>query len=286
LSSIQRIVVLMSTNYAGSHLLSHLLGAHPQCLGVGEIHRYAQLLNDHADASVITEYANNPVYVGLDRLPESQWHEEIGRRANVDVIVDNSKKVKWLDQIRKNPNYDIKLVHLVRDPRALVARWLNTYTEARQRRTQRLRVAKRMPRHALEVLRGSWETVFLYKWLRENMQVNQFLIDSELSYVRVTYRDLAFSTEETLAMLMPELGLEFEAAQLRFGESDTLGTTKIDHAETVSRSEIKPDLKWQQQLSPEAQGFIEGHSAVTEFLQTLGLKFVSDGLTSTIERRK
>jgi hypothetical protein len=279
-SSIQRIVVVMSTNYAGSHLLSHLLSAHPHCVGVGEIHRYSQLLNDRADAPVIAEYVNNPIYAELDQLPESRWHEEIGRRSGARVIVDNSKKVKWLSQIRKNSNYDIKLVHLVRDPRALVARWLNTYTDGRARRIQRLRVAKRMPKHALEVLRGGWEVVFIYKWLRENIQVNRFLLDSDLQYSRVTYRDLAFATEETLQGLMPELGLEFDSTQLRFGESDTLGTTKIDHEKTVRRSEIKPDLKWQQQLEPQTLKLIETHGPLLEFLRSLDLEFVADGLSS------
>ena len=279
MSSIQRIVLVMSTNYAGSHLLSHLLSAHPLCIGVGEIHRYSQLLNELPDAPVIAEYANNPIYIGLDRIPTTHWHEEIGRRSGAQVIVDNSKKVKWLNQIKQNPNYDIKLVHLVRDPRALVSRWLNTYTGASERRTQRLRVAKRMPRHAFEVLRGNWETVFLYKWLRENRQVHKFLLNSKLQYTRVTYHDLVFSTEATLLKLMPEVDLAFDNAQLRFGESETLGTTKIGHAKTVNRSEIKPDLKWQRQLSLDARVLIETHVQLLRFLRSLELEFVTDGLT-------
>ena len=282
MSSIQRIVVVMSTNYAGSHLLSHLLSAHPKCFGVGEIHRYSQLLDDHSTAPVVAEYANNPIYRGLDRVPVMHWHSEIGRRIDPDhppVIVDNSKKVKWLNKIRVNESYDIRLVHLLRDPRALVARWLNTYTDKSKRRVQRLRVAKRMPRHSPEILTGNWETVFIYKWLRENMQVREFVETSGFKYARVTYRDLAFDAEETLHKLMPTLDLMFDPAQLRFGESDTLGTTKVDHAESVSRSEIKPDLKWQGQLSTESRQEIESHRVLNEFLKSVSLSFADDGLT-------
>lgn len=282
MSSIQRIVVVMSTNYAGSHLLSHLLSAHPGCFGVGEIHRYSQLLDDRSEAPVIAEYANNPIYRGLDRLPVTNWHAEIGRRAepeNPPVLVDNSKKVKWLNKIRKNPDYDIRLVHLLRDPRALVARWLNTYPDGRKKRRQRLRVAKRMPRHSAEILTGNWETVFIYKWLRENLQVNEFVTSSGLTHARVTYRDLAFDAETTLKELMPVLDMTFDPAQLRFGESDTLGTVKTDHADTVGRSEIKPDLKWQSQLGDDAKALIENHPVLNRFLDSVDLAFDDRGLT-------
>ena len=282
MSSIQRIVVVMSTNYAGSHLLSHLLSAHPKCFGVGEIHRYSQLLDDQSTAPVVAEYANNPIYRGLDRVPVAHWHSEIGRRIDAEnppVIVDNSKKVKWLNKIRGNPNYDIRLVHLLRDPRALVARWFNTYTDKSKRRVQRFRVAKRMPRYSPEILTGNWETVFIYKWLRENIQVHEFVEASGFKFARVTYRDLAFEAEDTLHRLMPTLDLMFDPAQLRFGESDTLGTTKVDHAETVSRSEIKPDLKWQTQLSPESRSQVEEHRVLNDFLNKLDLGFADNGLT-------
>ena len=272
----------MSTNYAGSHLLSHLLSAHPDCFGVGEIHRYSQLLDDSSSAPVVAEYANNPVFRGLDRVPVVHWHSEIGRRVGAEtppVIIDNSKKVKWLNKIKGNPDYDIRLVHLLRDPRALVSRWLNTYTDKQKRRVQRMRVAKRMPRYSPQILTGSWETVFVYKWLRENKQVHEFVQSSGFKYARVTYRDLAFDTETTLRSMMPTFDLMFDEAQLRFGESDTLGTTKVDHAESVSRSEIKPDLKWQSQLSEESRAQVEAHPVLNEFLAGLGLTLDEKGLT-------
>ena len=277
----------MSTNYAGSHLLSHMLSAHPDCYGVGEIHRFSELLEDHAEAPVIAQYANNPVYRGLDRLDVHTWHEEIGRRVDAEnppVLVDNSKKVKWLRRIQENPHYDIRLVHLLRDPRALVARWLRTYTDASKLRVQRIRVAKRMPRHSLEVLTGNWETVFIYKWLRENRQVHEFVKTSGLPHAQVTYRDLAFAADDTLRALMPELGLAFAPEQLRFGESETLGTTKQEHAASVQRSEVKPDLRWQKELSPESQAQITEHPVLNHFLARLGLTFDGQGLTALTSR--
>ena len=286
--SIQRIVVVMSTNYAGSHLLSHLLSAHPDAFGVGELHRYHTLIDDDVNAPVIAEYTENPIYEGLAEHSIDQWHRTIGTRVAaagargdswLPVIVDNSKKVKWVEQIAHADHNEICLVHLVRDPRALVARWLNTYTTRQRRRTQRLRIARRMPGSAFKVLRGSWETVFTYKWLRENLQIADFLARSPVPSATVTYRDLAFEAESALGWLMPKLNMTFDEAQLRFGESDTLGTTKTAHAESVSRSEIKPDLKWQNQLSDQAQEAIINNPDVQAFLQRLSLEGVADGLT-------
>ena len=275
--------MVLSTNYAGSHLLSPLVSAHPACLGVGELHRYSQLLDGDEKAPVVAEYASNPLYTGLDELPVANWHAEIGRRVGGNspvVIVDNSKKVKWLNLIRKNPDYEIVLVHLLRDPRALVMRWLNTYTSAASRRTQRLRVARRMPKHSLKIMFGSWETVFVYKWLRENLQIARCLEASGCDFARVTYRDMAFAAERTLQRLMPELGLAFDPVQLRFGESETLGTIKTQHEGTVRRSEIKPDLLWRDQLSASALLDIESNKTLQGYLDSVGLELVGDGLTA------
>ena len=275
--------MVLSTNFAGSHLLSHLVSAHPACLGVGELHRYSQLLDGDEKAPVVAEYAANPLYAGLDELPVAHWHAQIGRRVGGNlpvVIVDNSKKVKWFNLIRKNPDYEIVLVHLLRDPRALVMRWLNTYTSAGSRRTQRLRVARRMPEHSLKIMFGSWETVFLYKWLRENLQIARCLEASGCDFIRVTYRDMAFAAERTLQRLMPALGLAFDPVQLRFGESETLGTIKTQHKDTVRRSEIKPDLLWRDQVSASALLEIESNKTLQGYLHSVGLELVQDGLTA------
>ena len=278
------VVVLLGTNYSGSHLLSHLLSAHSKCLGVGELHRYQQLLGGQDSAPVVSEYTSQPIYQGLDQIPVEQWHSTLSARAaedrggQVPVIIDNSKKVRWVERIAANPRYDVRLVHLVRDPRALVLRWLNTYETPARRRTQRLRVARRMWLRAPRILSGDWATVFTYKWLRENRQINDFIASRRLPSARISYHDVVFDTEPSLRRLMPQIGLEYESGQLQFGDSANLGTTKTAHAASVQRSEIKPDVKWRTQLDPGIVARIEANADVGRFLSELGLAFADNGL--------
>ncbi len=281
-----RVVILLGTNFSGSHLLSHLLSAHSQCLGVGEIHRFQKLLESGGEAPVVSEYNSDPLFDGLAAEPVENWHEILLQRiaARLElaepVIIDNSKKVEWAVRIAKNSNLDIRFVHLVRDPRALVLRWLKTYETPRQQRRQRLRVARRMPARAPRILAGDLVTVYIYKWLRANRQILSYLKRVGNSSTLVTYHDMVFDTRQMLERLMPELGLDFEPGQLRFGEGTNFGTMKTAHAESVRRSEIRPDMKWQHDLPVDAIRAIETDADIGGYLAEQGLRFSPDGLVA------
>jgi len=283
-SNTNRVVILLGTNYCGSHLLSHLLSAHSQCFGVGEIHRYEQLADGAPTAPVVSEYKASPLFAGLDDLPVTAWHKTVIARyaqhsgiAN-PVLIDNSKKVRWVKRLADAEDLQIHLVHLIRDPRALVLRWLNTYDSDKRRRRQRMRVAKRMPARAARILTGDWTTVFIYKWLRENRQIRNFIASQTYPHALVTYHDMVFDTQGMLAQLMPQLGLSYEAGQLRFGEGNTLGTTKAAHAQAVKKSEIRPDIKWHTQLDAGAAAAVVANRDVKNFLAGLGLQCGEKGL--------
>jgi len=281
-----RIVILLGTNFSGSHLLSHLLSAHPRCLGVGEIHRFQQLLGTGSDAPVVAQYNSDPLFDGLVNEPVETWHgillTRFANRFAVDdpVVVDNSKKVDWAERISRNSSYDIRFVHLVRDPRALVLRWLKTYDTPRLQRRQRLRIAKRTVSRALPILRSDIVTAYIYKWLRENQQIAGYLAKPDRQASLVTYHDMVFNTEPMLRRLMPDLGLEFDSAQLRFGEGTNFGTRKTAHTEAVARSEIRPDVKWQSELTAAAIETIETNPDIGRFIEASGLRFDQNGLVS------
>jgi len=280
------VVIVLGTNYSRSHLLSHLLGAHSACCGVGELHRYEQLMEGGGDAPVVSEY-NSPLFEGLIEQPIQSWYGILADRfaeqqgVSAPVIVDNSKKVDWVKRIAQSENIDLRLVHLIRDPRALVLRWLKTYDTDKRRRTQRLRVAKRMPFRAAQVLAGDVANVFVYKWLRANRQISQFMVQSKHTHALVTYHDIVFETEATLARLMPLLGLVYEPDQLQFGEASNFGTTKVAHADAVRHSEIRPDLKWQTQLDQAAAQKVAENSDVQSYLRDLGLELAPDGIVQS-----
>ena len=67
-SANNRVVILLGTNYSGSHLLSHLLSAHSACIGVGELHRYEHLLKGDENEPVAAEYGSSPLFAGLNEM--------------------------------------------------------------------------------------------------------------------------------------------------------------------------------------------------------------------------
>ena len=235
---------------------------------------------------MVAQYESDPLFEGLVDEKVERWHQILLQRYREQrgiedpVVVDNSKKVEWAKRIASNSNYDVRYVHLIRDPRALVLRWLNTYDTAKLERRQRVRVAKRMPARALHILTGDLATVYLYKWLRANRQISRYLGRSNRASTVVTYHDMVFDTERMLSRLMPELGLAFDPAQLRFGEGASFGTRKVAHADTVQRSEIRPDVRWRMELPSTAIELVETNADIIHYLSRTGLAFAENGLVA------
>lgn len=274
------VVFILATNYSGSHLLAQLLAAHPACAGVGELHNYAKFRERGSHSgNVVDDYTDHPAFAGLTDLPVDHWHERLLDRLGTDHpglthLVDNSKRPAWARRFRSTNAYH---VHLLRDPRAMVSRWLRTYDTARAVHSQRNRVLRRRPwllgRLADPV------AVYLEKWLLANRAITKFL--QHRRGALVTYRDLAVAPQATLAALMPHLDLAFNAAQLRYGEAAaSLGTRKRDYLDASRASAISIDLRWRDHLQHTQRLHIERHRGIRRYLEELGLQWTDDGLTA------
>lgn len=280
-----KVVFILSTNYAGSHLLTQLLGAHPRCRSIGELHNYRKY-QDRPDErhSVVNDFAVNPWFAGLDSLSQMEWHQQVlqtiqSEQGEVNCLVDNSKKPDWAARFVNHSGIDARFVHLIRDPRALVRRWERTYETEEAKRSQRRRLARSSPRYLLKAFTATEQEIYLYKWLRSNQEISAFLARTGQTENVVTYRDLAVDTDNALRRLMPQLGLEFAASQLAFGEVEHKGTLKKEYLEQSRRSEISLDLRWQGELPRAQQQMIESNKDVACYLARLGLKLTADGLT-------
>lgn len=280
-----KVVFILSTNYAGSHLLTQLLGAHPQCRSIGELHNYRKYQDRPDDRhSVVNDFAVNPWFAGLDSLPQQQWHPQIlktiqAEQPDVCCLVDNSKKADWASKFVGHAEIDARFIHLIRDPRALVRRWEKTYDSADAKRSQRRRLVRANPRYLLKAFTGSEHEIYLYKWLQANQEITSFLARTGQSANVVTYRDLAADTEQALQRLMPQLGLDYAVSQLAFGEVEHRGTLKKEYLEQSKRSEIRLDMRWLQELPEKAQEMIAENRDVQRYLSELGLHLRPDGLS-------
>lgn len=274
------VIFVLSTNYAGSHLLSQLLAAHSRCAGVGELHNYDKFRGRGSrSGNVVDDYRDHPAFADLNGRPVSDWHRLIGERLAAERpglthLVDNSKRPDWA---RRCAVIGDAYVHLLRDPRALVSRWLATYDTAQTLAAQRRRVLRRNP---WLMLRGPGAVdVLAGKWLAANRRIDRFL-RRRGPQVRLTYLDLARQPAATLQGAMPPLGLEFEPGQLDYGSADgALGTRKRDYLAASRESRIEVDLRWQQALDPVDRATVENHRAIRRYLAGHGLTLTADGLT-------
>lgn len=274
-----QVVFILSTNYAGSHLLSHLLAAHSRCAAVGELHNYRKFRERGSrSGNVENDYLDHPAFAGLDALPVRRWHQEIYDRLksgqpDLACLIDNSKRPGWA---RRFPAETARPLHLLRDPRALVSRWLRTDGTGLEVRRQRRRMLRRRPWNL--AMPADAVTTYLQKWLITNQVISRFL--GPLAPVNlVTYLDLAGQTGPTLETLMPTLGLTFEAGQLDYGANPPLGTRKREYVAAARASAITLDQRWREHLSASDIQRIEADRAVRAYLQNLGLRWAEDGLT-------
>jgi hypothetical protein len=234
---------------------------------------------------VVDNYGEDPIFSGLDKLPMSLWHASILGKASASnsdltMLVDNSKRVNWCAQLRRNGRLDVRAVHLIRDPRALVSYWFKTYTTPRKIRQQRIRHARMAPLSAAHLLTCSELDLYIGKWLVRNRAITRMLKKMDSTENVVSYHDLANQTETQLQRLMPMLKLSYEQSQLDYGRAKQHGTMKREYEGATQASKITFDIRWSQDLAEHQIAYISNHPAVQAYLDSLGLQLCRRGITT------
>jgi len=277
------LVFILSVNYSGSHLLAQLLGAHSRCASIGELKNYEKVIQPANPRHADSDLAQNPLYADLLSRDRESWYEILHQRIRaahpaVDVLIDNSKKVEWARSFQHSKNYRIRYIHLLRDPRALLRRWLNDFQAPGLMRRQRLKLMRSNPARLPVAIAGSDHDVLLYKWLDANRRIAGFLKSSGKPHAVVTYHDLATRTADTLSRLMPAIGLEYEAEQLAYAAGTSFGTRKRAYVDMSARSEIRFDTRWKQELDSAALRAVDNCSALHAWLDRVGVQLGENGL--------
>ena len=270
------IVTILSTNFAGSHYLSLILGSHSHAMHIGEIHHLRRAHKREYPCSVCADPKQCPLVrrvtpETIDRVYDIIF-ENVSNPA-ITTLVDTSKEVR-LGQ----PGYRMKYVHLIRDPRTLVRRWMVTYETAPKKRNVRWKTARHVPRRFFQILRGPEWQVYLYKWLWQNQEITHFLARHGVDAQVLSYREVALDTEATVAKIERWLGEDFEPRQLEYWNVAHHGTQKESYEWVKQQQTRYFDLRWQSFLSPDLQTDILTHPEVVTYLDALGFVPVGDGL--------
>ena len=281
------VIFILSGNYAGSHLLARMLGAHSSCADIGELRnlpKFSRRTGPNASGTAAA-FADSPLFADFLEHAPDRWHKMLLGRIQhqdrrVEVLVDNSKRIDWVDRFLANPEVDLRCVHLLRDPRALVGRWQRTF-DRRARRRIRLREARRQWRQGLRILRAPEPEMFAWRWLRENREIAAWLQRHQPRAPRLSYLELVENPVRTLRRLMPALGLDHQATQLEYGRSPQYGTHKTEWSAATESGSLRPDLRWQREFDAAARDAVTSLPELQDHLADLGYRFAERGLEPT-----
>lgn len=281
------VVFVLASNYSGSHLLANVLGAHAHCADVGELRNLRKFLARPGRNRSGTEaaYAADALFAGLLAQPEGRWHALLRERLRevddaVTVLVDNSKRIDWVERLIASGAVEARCVHLLRDPRAIARRWRDVFAADGAQRRIRMREAKRNWRAGPAILMGPEMRVYAWRWLRENAAIARFLDRHFPGAPRVAYEELVAGPERTLTGLMPRLGLEFEPNQLDYGRAQQFGTRKTAWAEARAASSWIVDDRWLQETTATERAAVTGVAPLRELLAGFGYEMGVRGLQS------
>ena len=276
----KQIVYILSTNYAGSHFLALQLGSHSRCASIGELHHFRRKKTDHKACYQCPTDDECPVFAGVREKPVRSFYPTIFQNllaydGAITTVIDNSKKVRWARRFVDMPGYTKKYIHLIRDPRALVRRWMITFNE-KEKRKMRLKTARRCWRHTWDILTGDEANVYIWEWLYENQQITKFIQSNKLDAKIVTYRDLALEPDRILSDLMAWLGCDYEPNQKNYSDFMHHGSGKRALSHVDKSMDEKADQKWKAFLDVQTQQRIYSHPIVNRYLKDMGVLYDLD----------
>ncbi|MCP4202448.1 MAG: sulfotransferase [bacterium] len=247
------LAYIAGAGHCGSTLLNLLLNAHSEVLGLSELSSIGEHVSGKAESTIL----GDPFWVAVKRryrdstgsafsdldlspLPAARifsstsadiekWTQPnrdlldcLFRESEARVLVDASKSWQRLALLLKSGSFDLRVIHLMRDGRAVY----NSYRSKYQRPVFAL---TKWPKFTIAAL-----------LLRRRFGKSEWL--------DLRYEDLARDPATALASVCSLLDLDFEPAMLRYREHPNLGLGGNRMA-TGSDQGIQLDERWRTELT-------------------------------------
>jgi len=239
---VTRLVYIGGYGHSGSTLLEYLLAASPKVVACGEV---ASVLRERGRKGKCTcgrEVRLCPLWGPLLASTETldgMTHERLARAlvaqdGGAHAVLVDSSKTAWHSaavpfRLARELGPDFRLVHLVRDPRAVS--W-SAVKKSGRRGTRPL-----MPLRSGSAALGWWVA---------NLACERFGRRYPDRYLRVRYEDLARAPAETMRRLLAEILPESEWRAADVGGSDNRHQLYGNRmrAASLSLAEVKEDTGW------------------------------------------
>jgi hypothetical protein len=275
----RQVVFILSTSYAGSHFLALQLGSHSRCISAGEFHHFKYGTGPDVTARCFQCSSDEecPLFRGLAGTPVQELYGALFRNIDerfpgVDTVIDISKHPRWAGRFLRSDGFERKYIHLLRDPRGLLRRWMLFYDDKRKRRRLRMRMARRCWPHAWDIVSGSDVNVYLWLWWYRNKMTTDFIRRNALDARTITYSDLVLMPDRVLGELMSWLGHAYEPPQKEYWKFPHHGSVKSQYMRPPADGQASLDQRWREFLSEEAKWEALNHRPIQRYLHDIGLR--------------
>jgi hypothetical protein len=116
------VVFILSETRSGSTWLSYVLGSHRNVAQLGEYHRPFEVPRQGAcELCEARGRSECEILHGIENVPKEYAHDFAFERFRKPILCDASKFLEWMASFLDQRRYQVKAIHLMRDPRAWFA---------------------------------------------------------------------------------------------------------------------------------------------------------------------
>jgi hypothetical protein len=269
-------VFILSSPQSGSTWTGYVLGSGPESAFLGEYHRaWKEAIRVPCTLCAARGLPSCEILHNVETEPAGRAFDLAFARTGKRVIVDTSKDIEWVDLFRGHDDLDIRIVHLVRDPRGIFAS-----------------VKRRAPTDPVALVA---------QWLRENEEFRGFIAASGLPRVTASYDLLAQSPENEFPRLFEFCDMKFTRKSLSYWNFEHHGFAANGASDAILRRKgychvpkhfatgdaafynrnsqtLFHDQRWREALTPTESAAIENSAEVQELLKSLGFALAEKGI--------
>ena len=281
MSKINKIVVfILSETRSGSTWLSYVLGSHQNAVHLGEYYRPFTRSGHVACRLCEAKGKKKCKYLhGIENISEEKAFDFAFERFNKQYLIDCSKQLTWLKKFVFSETFQVKIIHLMRDPRAWYA--------SEKRRNNNLKIYDAMNR-----------------WIMTNTSIKNTIKELSLSHVTSFYDELCLHPDDYFSSdISSFLEMPFESEALEYWKKEHHGlggngaalnnlfnypqrqvVTGDDEYYRKNLGRHFYDSRWLEQLSPDERKIIERMPSINEYLNKHGKNFThfNDLLKETV----
>jgi hypothetical protein len=258
------VIFVLSESRSGSTWFSYVLGSLP---GVAHLGEYLRPFTrpGHVACRLCEARGKSECEIlhGIENVPASQAYDFAFERFGRPILSDASKTLEWTERFLGQDRFEVKTVHLLRDPRG----W-----------------------YASETRRGPIPIeAAVERWVETNRQIADFVASHKIPCFRAIYDDLTARPDGSFPPLCQFVGTRYESGALEYWNYEHHGlggngaafnvlgkyegarvTTGDDAFYKANAQKRFSDTRWRTQLSEAERQAFEQSAAVQAVLHSHG----------------